>query len=105
MPELRIVVLATQDRMAYGASFEEALEGLLEGTAASSLSIEDLTEMEPGTQPAPTAVGDTRDRLIARASQAFEAYQQLTAEGKLADAGQALEELKATLAALSGLGQ
>ena len=104
MPELRIVVLATQDRMAYGASFEEALEGLLEGTA-SLLPMEDLTEMEPGTQPTPTAVGDTRDRLIARASQALEAYQQLTAEGKLADAGQALEELKATLAALAETGQ
>ena len=104
MPELRIVVLATQDRMAYGASFEEALQGLLEGIS-SLRPMEDLTEMEPGTQPVPTAGEDTRDRLIARASQALEAYQQLTAEGKLADAGQALEELKATLAQLAGTRQ
>ncbi len=104
MPELRIVVLATQDRMAYGASFEEALEGLLEGTP-SRAPREELTEAEPGARPVSTTGGESRDSLIAQASQALEAYQRLTAEGKLADAGQALEELKATLDALAGPGR
>ena len=104
MPELRIVVLATQDRMAYGASFEEALQGLLEGIS-SLPPIEELTKMELDTEPGSAAGGGPRDSLIARASQALEAYQRLTAEGKLADAGQALEELKTTLDALGGPGQ
>src|SRR5207302_10096796 len=37
MPELRIVVLALQDRLAYGPTFEVALAALL-GNAASTLS-------------------------------------------------------------------
>ena len=36
MPQLRLVVLALQDRLAYGATFEEALAGLF-GNAASTL--------------------------------------------------------------------
>src|SRR5206468_1162832 len=39
MPELRLVVLALQDRLAYGSSFEAALQSLFAGTA-SSLSCE-----------------------------------------------------------------
>jgi uncharacterized protein len=35
--------------------------------------------------------------LINRAGQEFEEYQRLTAEGKLAEAGKKLEELKHTL--------
>src|SRR5205085_12357031 len=39
MPELRIVVLALQDRLAYGPSFESALAALL-GNAQSTLSLQ-----------------------------------------------------------------
>ena len=46
MPQLRLVVLALQDRLAYGATFEEALAGLF-GNAPSML---------PGQLPA-TAAG------------------------------------------------
>src|SRR5437899_6354048 len=35
MPELRLVVLATQDRLAYAARFPEALRSLLEGRTPS----------------------------------------------------------------------
>src|SRR5436305_11152603 len=35
MPELRLVVLAMQDRLAYAPTFEDALEGLF-GTAPSA---------------------------------------------------------------------
>jgi hypothetical protein len=39
--------------------------------------------------------------LIARAAQSLADYQRLTAEGKLGEAGQKLEELKRTLDELS----
>jgi hypothetical protein len=42
--------------------------------------------------------------LIARASQAFSEYQRLTAEGKLAEAGAKLEELKNALEQLNRAG-
>src|SRR5436853_3874295 len=45
MPELRLVVLAMQDRLAYAPTFEEALEGLF-GTAPSAAA---------GTRPPPSA--------------------------------------------------
>jgi len=38
MPELRLVVLALQDRLAYGPTFESAM-GALFGREASSLSV------------------------------------------------------------------
>ena len=104
MPELRIVVLATQDRMAYGASFEEALTNLLDRsfTFSPDPGVE-LTETSlDGLPPSPvlteTAVDNT---LIQRATQALSNYQRFTAEGRMADAGQSLEELREALEELS----
>ena len=50
MPELRLVVLALQDRLAYGPSFEAAMAGLF-GGAASSLT----ATATPAAPPAPAA--------------------------------------------------
>ena len=94
MPELRLVVLATQDRLAFGTSFAEALTNLFGGDA--------------GTKPTPSAGGTpagtesqdaevTAAELIERAAAALADYQHLTAEGKLGEAGQKLESLKRTL--------
>jgi hypothetical protein len=41
------------------------------------------------------------DALIAEASKDFDDYQRLTAEGKLAEAGQKLEQLKGVLGRLN----
>ena len=79
MPELRLVVLALQDRLAYGPTFESAMAALF-GGATSSLS----------------AAADF-DALIAEAAKDLADYQRLTAEGKLGEAGQKLEELKLAL--------
>ena len=105
MPELRIVVLATEDRMTHGATFEEALQLLLagQGFVAPTPQIE-TTGTTPGetpSMPAPASV-DT-DELISRASQALDEYQRLTAAGRLADAGRALEELKVILQTLGAI--
>ena len=100
MPELRLVVLAVQDRLAYGPTFEAALAALF-GTAPSMLSAQ-VSPVAPAARPAsattavPAAPGDI-NALIAEAARDFIDYQQLTAAGKLAEAGEKLEALKRTL--------
>jgi len=96
MPELRLVVLATQDKLAYGQSFAEAMTSLF-GVAATKTE----APAEPGAapqQPTPS-VTPTQDlqQLVNRAIQEFEDYQRLTSQGKLAEAGQKLEQHKHTL--------
>jgi len=103
MPELRLVVLALQDRLAYGPTFEAALSSLYGGTA-SSLSAAEGAHAAPetaGGAPTGTASGGDLHATIAEASKAFADYQRLTAEGKLAEAGQKLEQLKRALDRLS----
>jgi uncharacterized membrane protein (UPF0182 family) len=100
MPELRLVVLAVQDRLAYGPTFESAMAALF-GTAPSVLSAQG-SPVAPAARPASAATttaaapGDV-NALIAEAARDLSDYQQLTAAGKLAEAGGKLEELKRTL--------
>jgi uncharacterized protein len=99
MPELRVVVLALQERLAYGPTFESALAGLFGGAASSTIS--GVATAEGGQQaPAsatPTGAAAERNALITQAAKDLSDYQRLTAEGKLGDAGQKLEHLKRTL--------
>ncbi len=104
MPELRLVVLALQDRLAYGPTFESALAGLF-GGAASSLTVSapsaptpPAAAAEPSAPSAPSAAptGDV-NTLIREAARDLADYQRLTAEGKLGAAGQKLEQLKRAL--------
>lgn len=107
MPELRLVVLATQDRLGYGASFEEALNSLFgEAAKAPSETKGEQPKPQPGASPksspspspSPQAVGAPNvQQLVNRAIQEFQEYQRLTSEGKLAEAGKKLEEHKRTL--------
>ncbi len=105
MPELRLVVLALQDKLAYGPTFGAALESLFGGEVSSLTSAEGgAPAPAPGTaQPvapgAPPPVADVHG-LITQASQAFDEYQRLTSQGKLGEAGQKLEELKRVLGEL-----
>ena len=100
MPELRLVVLAVQDRLAYGPTFESAMAALFAG-AESSVSVQ-----PSATPPRSLPAGQTRagpedvNALIAGAARDLSDYQQLTAAGKLGDAGQKLEALKRKLEAL-----
>jgi hypothetical protein len=100
MPELRLVVLALQDRLAYGPTFETAMGALFGGEASSITAAAGAPSPEPGqTTPAAPVSGNAagRNPLIAGAAQDLEDYQRLTAEGKLAEAGQKLEDLKRKL--------
>jgi uncharacterized protein len=103
MPELRLVVLALQDRLAYGPTFESAMAALFGGTS-SSMSIA-VASTEP-VKHAPVPIGASappadRNSLIAEAAKDLADYQRLTAEGKLGEAGQKLDELKRALDSLN----
>ncbi|HWZ44612.1 MAG TPA: UPF0182 family protein [Candidatus Saccharimonadales bacterium] len=102
MPELRLVVLALQDRLAYGPTFESAMAALF-GAGESSISPTAAAAPAP-TEPArssPTAAAGQPaadlNPLIKEAAKALADYQRLTAEGKLGEAGQKLEQLKRAL--------
>ena len=92
MPELRLVVLALQDRLAYAPTFEAALASLF-GSEASSLSAAEAPRAAPETGTAPQPTADLNS-LIAQAGKDFADYQRLTSEGKLGEAGQKLDDLK-----------
>ncbi len=104
MPELRLVVLALQDKLAYGSTFEAALQSLFAG-APSSLSSEPARSNAPASASAPAPAGKAGapdvNALISGAARDLSDYQRLTAEGKLAEAGQKLEQLKQKLEVLN----
>src|SRR5271169_1013498 len=108
MPELRLVVLALQDKLAYGPTFESAMAALF-GGAASSMSAPTASAPTataaavsaegrgaPTSAASPQPAADLKG-LIAEAAKDLADYQRLTAEGKLGEAGQKLEELKRAL--------
>ena len=99
MPELRLVVLALQDRLAYGPTFEAALASLFGGEASAvsgSEAAQAPAHAAPASPGAPQPAAD-QNALIAEAGKDFADYQRLTAEGKLGEAGQKLDQLKRVL--------
>jgi len=101
MPEMRLVVLALQDRLAYGPTFESALASLF-GSQAPSITGEESPQSPATAAPAGAAqpAADING-LIHQANADFADYQRLTSEGKLSEAGQKLDDLKRTLDQLS----
>lgn len=93
MPELRLVVLATHERLTFAPNFETALKQLLGETSPAAVKPK---EDQPQNSEAPAAPA-SNDELIERAAQVFADYQRLTSEGKLGEAGQKLDELKSIL--------
>jgi hypothetical protein len=106
MPELRLVVLALQDRLAYAPTFEGALSSLF-GGGISSLSGSESTiapaaaNQPAGVQEAAPQAKEDLNALIAEAGKDFDDYQRLTAAGKLSEAGQKLEALKQVIEKLN----
>jgi len=96
MPELRLVVLATQEKLGYGQTFAEAMNSLF-GEAAVKPPAQQPDQTAP-QQPTPSATpAQDLQQLINKAIQEFEDYQRLTSQGKLGEAGQKLEQHKRTL--------
>ena len=115
MPQLRIVVLAMQDKLAYGPTFEAAAASLF-GDRPSSLTASvsprpatgDASSRAAGAPAAvgapsapPASAGTSRDEDIAAAARDFTDYQRLTADGKLVEAGERLQSLKERLERLT----
>ncbi len=103
MPELRLVVLALQDRLAYGPTFESAMSALFGGTASSTSAAAGSSEPAQHATSSTTSPQPTTDlnALISEAARDLADYQRLTAEGKLGEAGQKLEQLKRALEQLN----
>jgi uncharacterized protein len=97
MPELRLVVLALQDRLAYGPTFPSAMDSLFGGQPSSLSATAPPVEGAPSLGPSAANPTTGRNALIEKAAQDLADYQSLTAAGKLAEAGQKLEDLKKTL--------
>jgi uncharacterized membrane protein (UPF0182 family) len=110
MPELRLVVLATQERLVFGANFQEAATKLFGDTTKPAEQPKTGEQPKPGEQPQPKpsaspqpgtpqpqALPGNTQQLIDRAAADMADYQRLSAEGKLGEAGQKLESLKRTL--------
>jgi uncharacterized protein len=84
MPELRLVVLALQDRLAYGPPFDSAMRALFGGEVSSLSGTTAPAEPErsaaaPATETQPGADVST---LIKGAAKDLADYQRLTAEGQ-----------------------
>jgi uncharacterized protein len=97
------VVLAVQDRLAYGPTLEAAMAAMF-GDAPSTLSAQGAVPAPAAATASPAvAAGEARtgpsdlNALIADAARDLADYQQLTAAGKLGEAGQKLEHLKLKL--------
>jgi uncharacterized membrane protein (UPF0182 family) len=99
MPELRLVVLALQDRLAYGPTFESAMRSLFGGEVSSLSGTSAPGEPDRGASAPPAAIKTPADAnaLIIGAAKDLADYQRLTAEGKLGEAGLKLEQLKRKL--------
>jgi hypothetical protein len=109
MPELRLVVLALQDRLAYGPTFEVAMAALF-GNGQSTLSTapgapQGAAPSTPAAAsaatPAPSPASTDTNELINGAARDLAEYQRLTSEGKLGEAGQRLDALKSKLEVLA----
>ena len=102
MPELRLVVLALQDKLAYGPTFQAALSSLFGGEVSSLTAAEapQLAPAAPGTAQVVQPPSDINS-LISEAGKDFNDYQRLTAAGKLGEAGQKLDALKSVLNSLN----
>jgi len=109
MPELRLVVLATQEKLAYGETFAAAMANLF-GEAAAQTPSPPSGQPPPAEgapqPPTPSATpSQTIQQLINRAIQEFDDYQRLVSQGKFAEAGQKLEQHKRTLDEIRRLSQ
>ena len=101
MPELRLVVLALQDRLAYAPTFEGALASLF-GSEGSTLQTSEAPRQVP-SEGAKSKTQDNLNTLIGQASRDFADYQRLTSAGKLSEAGQKLDDLKQVLDRLNSM--
>ena len=90
-PELRLVVVMNADKMAYGTTFDEAIDSFFGSSAPQQIGT-------PQNLPSPAGnIGE----YIKKANQSFDDYLQYMQQKKFNDAGNALNELQQALQQLS----
>ena len=90
-PELRLVVVMNNDKMAYGTTFDEAINNFFGSPVQQTVT----------TQNLPSPAGNLGE-LIKKANQSFNDYLQYMQQKRFNDAGNALNELQESLQQLSG---
>ncbi|HEY0379080.1 MAG TPA: UPF0182 family protein [Pyrinomonadaceae bacterium] len=103
MPELRLVVLATHERLVFGANFQEAMTKLFgeqqeqKPPDQAGQQQQKPPEGQPAGQQQTGPIPAGAQQLIDRAATDLADYQRLMSEGKFGEAGQKLESLKRNL--------
>ena len=110
IPELRRVILATQDRIVMEDNFERALTRLVTESAAAAPQPTPTPGSSPRPTPGPTATAApspagspapaTVAQLIKEASDQFNAAQDALRNGDFAEYGRRIDQLRDTLAKL-----
>ncbi|MBM4433733.1 MAG: UPF0182 family protein [Chloroflexi bacterium] len=111
IPELRRVILATQERIVMEDTFEKALARLFTETAAGIPPTQPAPAASPGASPRPPvsptatpagtpAPSATVAQLVREASQHFDAAQAALRSGDFAEYGRRIAQLQDTLARL-----
>lgn len=91
LPEIKLVVVAMGDRLAWAPTFEDALRKLfIEAPVSSQEKPEEFVKTE-----------GTSDELVEAAQRHFNQYQKLMGEGRFTEAGQELKALEKVLAELA----
>ena len=94
IPELRLVVLVTQDSIVYDTTYQGALSKLMKGRMEQVVT---TSSVKGKTGTSGKAAPSVSSEEIEKAAKALDAYQRLTAEGKYSEAGKELETLRSTL--------
>jgi uncharacterized membrane protein (UPF0182 family) len=106
LPELRQVAVATQDRLAAGKTFDEALKNLFPDLSSQQPSQQTQQQAQNQARPNQTAPppaqpsGGEIESLAQQAQQLLSDYGRLTAQGKHREAGEKLDQLNQTLSEL-----
>ena len=89
-PELRLVVVMNDDKMAYGTTFDEAIDSFFGTSVQQAVTTRNL--------PSPSI---NLNEMIKKANQSFDDYLQFMQQKKFSDAGNALNDLQQALQQLS----
>jgi uncharacterized membrane protein (UPF0182 family) len=93
MPQLKKVVLAVGNRLIYADTYDEALAQLTGSNPAPAAQAAGVTSSTSVTTS--SAPGANADARLQRIAEHLRKYQELTSQGRLAEAGKELEAIKA----------
>ena len=101
MPELKQVVVATATAIGYAPTFREALAQVLAAGGVQAAALEQQAPVGGQVGVKPTSQASLQDRLDA-AHRHLMKYIELTAKGRLGEAGKELEQVQAALGGKAG---